>query len=76
MSRRTCNKGHATNVKTTVEKKGPIPQGNMLGPHLVLLAKEGNGDEGDAGDQEEYLEEDEEAEQVDGDSRTKRSRDS
>ena len=38
----------------------------MLGPHLVLLAKEGDGDEGDAGDEEEDLEEDEEVEQVDG----------
>ena len=38
----------------------------MLGPHLILLAKEGNGDEGDAGDQEEDLEEDEQVEQVDG----------
>ena len=38
----------------------------MLGPHLILLAKEGDGDEGDAGDEEEDLEEDEEVEQVDG----------
>ena len=38
----------------------------MLGPHLILLAKEGNGDEGDASDEEEELEEDEQVEQVDG----------
>ena len=38
----------------------------MLGPHLILLAKESDRDEGDAGDEEEDLEEDEEVEQVDG----------
>ena len=38
----------------------------MLGPHLILFAKEGNGDEGDASDEEEDLEEDEQVEQVDG----------
>ena len=38
----------------------------MLGPHLILFAKEGNGDEGDASDEEEDLEEDKEVEQVDG----------
>ena len=62
----TCNEGHATNIDTTVEKKCPISQGNMLGPHLILLAKESDRDEGDAGDEEEDLEEDEEVEQVDG----------
>ena len=38
----------------------------MLGPHLILLAKESDRDEGDAGDEEEDLEEDEEVEQVNG----------
>ena len=64
--RQTWDKGHATDIKTTLQKEFPIPHGHMLRPHLLLLAKERNWDEGDACHQEEDFEEKKKVEQVGG----------
>ena len=63
----TWDEGYTTNIEAILEKECPVPQGNVLGPHLVLLeVLEGDEDEGEAGDQEEDLAEEEQVQQVDG----------